>query len=119
MSESAGRGLRGLTGRAGRRRAWFGLLTLLGLDRGFFIPCRTAGEALPPGTRLPYAAVDDEVSRGLMGVRRFSGRPFSRNLVLATSTQRPLTLAAAALVDRVKTEVRALHAAGKWIGSSL
>lgn len=70
-------------------------------------------------TILPYAAVYDEVSRGLMGVRRFSGRPFSRNLVLATSTQRPLTLAAAALVDRVKTEVRTLHAAGKWIGSSL
>jgi len=59
MSVGAPRGIRGLAGRAGRRRAWFGLLTVLGLaERGFFIPCRTAGEAPPPGSRRPYPAIE-------------------------------------------------------------
>ena len=63
MTDGAGRGLRGLAGRAGRRRAWFGLLTLLGVaERGFFIPCRTAGEAPPPGARPPYAAIEERLA---------------------------------------------------------
>ena len=70
MSDGAGRGLRGLAGlaggakgRAARRRAWFGLLTVLGLaERGFFIPCRTAGEAPPPGRRPPYAAIEERLA---------------------------------------------------------
>jgi len=70
-------------------------------------------------TILPYPSVYREVSQGRMIAKRFIGRPFFRNLVLATSTQRPLSLAAHALVDRIKLEVKELHASGKWLGSSL
>ena len=49
----------GLSARAWRRRAWFGLSTVLGLKaRGFFIPYRYA-ETLPgPGGRPPYDAAE-------------------------------------------------------------
>jgi len=70
-------------------------------------------------TILPYATVYREVTRGQMVAKRIEGQPFSRTLVLATSTQRPLSLAARALVDRIKLEVKELHASGKWLGSSL
>lgn len=70
-------------------------------------------------TILPYAAVYKEISNGRMRARRIVGKPLSRTLVLATSTQRPLSLAARALVDRIKIEVKALHDSGKWLGSSL
>ena len=70
-------------------------------------------------TILPYAAVYKEIKQGQMTAVRFVGKPFSRNLVLATSTQRSLSLAARAVVERVKIEVKDLHASGKWLGSSL
>jgi LysR family nitrogen assimilation transcriptional regulator len=70
-------------------------------------------------TILPYASVYKEVTRGQMVANRIESQPFSRTLVLATSTQRPLSLAARALVDRIKREVKELHASGKWLGSSL
>ncbi len=49
----------GLSARNWRRRAWFGLSTVLGLKaRGFFIPYRYA-ETLPgPGGRPPYDAAE-------------------------------------------------------------
>jgi LysR family transcriptional regulator, nitrogen assimilation regulatory protein len=70
-------------------------------------------------TILPYAAVYKEIRQGQMTAKRFIGKPFSRNLVLATSTQRSLSLAARAVVERIKIEVKDLHASGKWLGSSL
>ncbi|MCG8361017.1 MAG: class I SAM-dependent methyltransferase [Kiloniellales bacterium] len=46
-------------GRGARRRAWYGLLTALGLaERGFFIPYRYAGQRLPAGRRPAYAAAE-------------------------------------------------------------
>ena len=49
----------GIAARDWRRRAWFGLSTVLGLKaRGFFIPYRYA-ETLPgPGGRPPYDAAE-------------------------------------------------------------
>lgn len=45
----------GLLGRARARRAWFGLLTVLGLSRrGFFIPYRYADRLPGPGKRTGY-----------------------------------------------------------------
>ena len=45
-------------GRGARRRAWFGLLTALGLaERGFFIPYRYAGRVPQPGARPGYEAL--------------------------------------------------------------
>lgn len=70
-------------------------------------------------TILPYSAVYKEIRQGQMSAKRFIGRPISRNLVLATSTQRSLSLAARAVVDRIKIEVKDLRASGQWIGSSL
>lgn len=70
-------------------------------------------------TILPYAAVYKEIRQGQLTAKRFTGKPFSRNLVLATSTQRSLSLAARAVVERIKIEVKDLHASGKWRGASL
>lgn len=70
-------------------------------------------------TILPYAAVYKEIASGRMRAKRIVGKPLSRTLVLATSTQRPLSLAARALAERIKLEVKALHESGKWLGSSL
>ena len=48
-----------LPARAWRRRAWFGLRTVLGLGkRGFFIPYRYAADLPPPGRRPAYGAVE-------------------------------------------------------------
>lgn len=49
----------GLPARAWRRRAWFGLSTVLGLKaRGFFIPYRYADTLPGPGNRPPYDAIE-------------------------------------------------------------
>jgi len=48
-----------LSARGRRRRAWFGLLTVLGLrERGFFIPYRYAGGLPKAGERPTYGAVE-------------------------------------------------------------
>ncbi|MDJ0951984.1 MAG: LysR substrate-binding domain-containing protein, partial [Alphaproteobacteria bacterium] len=70
-------------------------------------------------TILPYAAVYREATQGRMTAKRIAGGPFTRTLVLATSTQRPLSLAARAVVERIKVEVKELHAAGNWHGATL
>jgi len=70
-------------------------------------------------TILPYVAVHRETASKRMSVRRFKGQPFTRTLVLATSTQRPMTAATRTLADFVKAEVKKLHASGVWLGSTL
>lgn len=70
-------------------------------------------------TILPYVAVHRETMAKRMSVRRIKGQPFTRTLVLATSTQRPMTAATRTLAGFVKAEVKALHASGVWLGSSL
>ncbi|MFQ5775761.1 MAG: class I SAM-dependent methyltransferase [Kiloniellaceae bacterium] len=48
-----------MSGRARRRRLWFGLLTVLGASRrGFFIPHRYAARLPAAGRRPPYRAVE-------------------------------------------------------------
>ena len=70
-------------------------------------------------TVLPQVAVHEELANGRLVARHFAKSPFTRTLVLATSTQRALTPAASALVDQVKAEVNRLHADGLWSGSRL
>jgi hypothetical protein len=46
-------------GRSWRRRAWFGLRTVLGFEpRGFFLPYRYAGTLPRPGARAPYETAE-------------------------------------------------------------
>jgi len=46
-------------GRAWRRRAWFGLRTVLGFEpRGFFLPYRYAATLPRPGARAPYETAE-------------------------------------------------------------
>ena len=68
-------------------------------------------------TMLPYAAVLDEVDQGRMTALRIKDQPFSQTVVLATATQRPLSLAGHKVLECVKFEVTELYAKGKWLGS--
>lgn len=52
-----------VSGRARRRRVWFGLLTVLDLARrGFFIPYRYANRLPGPGARGPYPAAEKRLA---------------------------------------------------------
>jgi LysR family nitrogen assimilation transcriptional regulator len=70
-------------------------------------------------TILPYVSVHRETIEGKMATRRIAGQPFTRTLVMATSTQRPLTTATRTLAAFVKAEVKNLHGSGIWLGSTL
>lgn len=69
-------------------------------------------------TILPFASVFRETRDGRMFARRIVNPPFSRTLVLATSTQRPLSLAAKALLEQMKAVVKDLVDSGAWQGTS-
>ena len=69
-------------------------------------------------TILPFAAVHGEVAAGRINARRIVGPPITRTLLLANSTQRPLTLAARALMGQIKIIVRELVESGKWLGTA-
>lgn len=66
-------------------------------------------------TILPYASVIGRVTAGGVIARRIGGLSLSRQLVLATSTQRPTTLATRALTQTVKQLVSDLVAEGAWM----
>jgi LysR family transcriptional regulator, nitrogen assimilation regulatory protein len=66
-------------------------------------------------TILPYASVIGSVNAGQVLALRISGRSLSRQLVLATSTQRPTTLATRALTQAVKQLVSDLVDEGVWM----
>jgi LysR family nitrogen assimilation transcriptional regulator len=66
-------------------------------------------------TILPYASVISRVNAGQLVATRISGLSLSRQLVLATSTQRPATLATRALTQAVKQLVSDLVAEGAWM----
>ena len=68
-------------------------------------------------TMLPYAAVIDEVEGGRMTALRIKDHPFTQTIVLATATQRPLSLAAHKVLECVKFEITELYANRKWLGS--
>ena len=70
-------------------------------------------------TLLPYAAVFREAKEGRVSAYRIKGQPFTQTVVLATPTQRPLSLAGHKVLDCIKQEVQALHSDGKWLGSYL
>jgi LysR family transcriptional regulator, nitrogen assimilation regulatory protein len=66
-------------------------------------------------TILPYASVISRVAAGQLVAMRISGHSLSRQLVLATSTQRPTTLATRALTQAVTQLVRDLVNEGAWM----
>ncbi len=70
-------------------------------------------------TILPYASVHKEVSDGRMSAYRIKGAGFTQAVVLAVSSQRPLSLAGRKLLDCIKQQVSALHLSGQWPGSFL
>jgi LysR family nitrogen assimilation transcriptional regulator len=70
-------------------------------------------------TILPYASVHKEVSDRRMSAYRIKGMPFTQAVVLAVSSQRPLSLASRKLLDCIKAQVSALHQSGQWPGSFL
>lgn len=69
-------------------------------------------------TILPFASVHREVRRGRLVAREIQRPALTRTLVLTTSSQRPLTLAARIVVDELKSVVGELVASGAWRGAS-
>jgi LysR family nitrogen assimilation transcriptional regulator len=69
-------------------------------------------------TILPFASVYREVRRGRLVAREIQRPALTRTLVLTTSSQRPLTLAARIVVDELKSVVGELVASGAWQGAS-
>ncbi len=66
-------------------------------------------------TILPYAAVQSLVVDGKVRVWAIEEPRFSRQLVLATSTQRPMTLTTRTLARMVRLQVQELVSRGVWM----
>ena len=66
-------------------------------------------------TILPYASVIGRINAGQVVAMRLAGRSLVRQLVLATSTQRPTTLATRSLAKAVTQLVRDLVNEGVWM----
>ncbi len=69
-------------------------------------------------TILPYASVHREVAEGRLAARRIFGPPISRSLLLASSTQQPISAAARAVMQQIKGQVRNLVDTGNWLGTT-
>ncbi len=69
-------------------------------------------------TILPYASVHREVAEGRLAARRIFGPPISRSLLLASSTQQPISAAARAVMQQIKGQVRDLVDTGNWLGTT-
>jgi len=69
-------------------------------------------------TILPYASVHREVAEGRLAARRIVGPPISRSLLLASSTQQPISAAARAVMQQIKGQVRDLVDTGNWLGTT-
>lgn len=65
-------------------------------------------------TILSYSSVHHLVTEGRIRYWRLENPAFSRELLLATSSQRPSTVAMRALTDCVRSEVKALKKQGLW-----
>lgn len=65
-------------------------------------------------TILPYASVHREIEDGRLEARLITDPALTRTLVLATSSQRPLTVATRAVVTELKAVVRELVDGGVW-----
>ncbi len=70
------------------------------------------------GTILPYASVHKEVEAGAMSASLIADPALSRTLVLATSSQRPLTVATRAVIKELKAVVKELVEGGAWHSAS-
>jgi LysR family nitrogen assimilation transcriptional regulator len=66
-------------------------------------------------TILPYAAVQPLVAAGKVRAWAIEEPSFKRQLVLATSTQRPMTLTTRTLARMVRLQVQSLVASGVWM----
>jgi LysR family nitrogen assimilation transcriptional regulator len=65
-------------------------------------------------TILPYAAVHPQVQAGRLRTWEIAEPKITRQLVLATSTQRPVTQTTRALARLVRTQIRDLVGKGVW-----
>lgn len=70
------------------------------------------------GTILPFVSVHREVEAGTLAASRIVDPALTRTLVLATSSQRPLTVATRAVVKELKGVVREIVDDGAWHGAS-
>ncbi len=68
-------------------------------------------------TILSYASVHREVESKRLSARRILKPKISRDLVLATSTQRPMSRAVSILIAQIHEEVDHLIESGKWQGA--
>jgi LysR family nitrogen assimilation transcriptional regulator len=66
----------------------------------------------------PYAAISRRVAAGRLSARRIVEPMISRTMVMATTTQRPLSLAARTVLDVIKADVKRLVESGEWLGTS-
>jgi LysR family nitrogen assimilation transcriptional regulator len=66
----------------------------------------------------PYAAINRLVAAGRLSARRIVDPLISRTMVMATTTQRPLSLAARTVLDVIKKDVKSLVESGEWLGTS-
>jgi LysR family nitrogen assimilation transcriptional regulator len=66
----------------------------------------------------PYAAISRRVAGGRLSARRIVEPMISRTMVMATTTQRPLSLAARTVLDVIKADVKRLVESGEWLGTS-
>ena len=69
-------------------------------------------------TILPYVSVHREVEAGTISARLIVDPALSRTLVLATSSQRPLTVSTRAVIKELKDVVRQLVDDGLWQGAT-
>jgi LysR family transcriptional regulator, nitrogen assimilation regulatory protein len=68
-------------------------------------------------TILSYASVHREVKSGRLTAQRVVKPKISRDLVLATSTQRPMSRAVNILITQINEEVDQLIESGRWQGA--
>jgi len=66
----------------------------------------------------PFASVYRRVEDGRLAARRIIEPMVTRTMVLATTTQRPLSLAARTVLDQIKKDVRTLVDSGTWLGTA-
>lgn len=69
-------------------------------------------------TVQPFAAVYRMVDDGRLSARRIIEPMVTRTMVMATTTQRPLSLAARTVLDVIKKDVKSLVDSGKWLGTA-
>lgn len=68
-------------------------------------------------TILPYPSIQRDVEEGRLNARPIDKKQLSRTLLIATSTQHPLTKSSRVVVRQTRDLVRELVESGAWIGA--